>query len=278
MISRPGWVHFRLSLFDDRDRLVEAAALDLVRTTCRTGSAPRRVSGWHGSPRRPRSSCRWQPLVEGRVDAAHRTILDTAACSDEEFLLRYLGGAVDTPRDGDGQANRAQRGFSSLPAPLQDRFGPDLARLLAARRARRARPEYPGRTASLRPRSAGVASCARSRRRDRDGSGHHAAGTGHRPARRWRRPGADHDPRPCASTAPKGAERMPARVTAAQALLRETPPGPRCRRSLARDHGRAGASGPGRRGDLDARRRPRHTFRGLAGRRVRHPRRPAGAG
>jgi len=121
----------RLDLFDDRDHVVEAATLDLIRhyLSHGFGAEARFWLDRIGAP--PPELLSLAALVEGRPEATYRNVLDAAACSDEEFLLRYLGGATRTPLT-EGQTNRAQRGFSILPRPLQDLFGPNLARLLAA--------------------------------------------------------------------------------------------------------------------------------------------------
>jgi len=214
----------RLSLFDDRDRLVEAAALDLVRHYLSYGFGTEARFWLARLAAPPQELVSLAALVEGRVDAAHRTILDTAACSDEEFLLRYLGGAVDTPVT-DGQANRAQRGFSSLPAPLQDRFGPDLARLLAAdghaaparniRDALHRSGRVPQASLLALDLDVGIEMEADTTRRALDIA---LRDDGAAPA-----PTMTHA---LALDRAEGRRTDAARVTAAQALLRETPPGP----------------------------------------------------
>jgi hypothetical protein len=72
-----------------------------------------------------------EALAVGREPDSYADIADTAACNDEEFLLRYVGGAVDPPLTED-DADRAQRGFANLPAALQAVTGPALARRLAS--------------------------------------------------------------------------------------------------------------------------------------------------
>jgi hypothetical protein len=121
----------RRTLFDDRDRLVDAAARDLARhyLSHGFGAEARFLLMRMAAP--PRDLLSLAALVDGRSDAPYSDIADSTACSDEEFLLRYIAGAAGS-RPSRDEANRVQRGLATLPAPLQVRLGPDLARRLAA--------------------------------------------------------------------------------------------------------------------------------------------------
>jgi hypothetical protein len=120
----------RLALFDDRDRLVDAAALRLARHYLAYGFGAEAQFWLARVAVPPHDLNALAELIEGGTTTPYTQITDTAACSDEEFLFRFLGGAVGAILT-EAQVNRAQRGFASLPMALQDRFGPDLARRLA---------------------------------------------------------------------------------------------------------------------------------------------------
>ena len=122
----------RLALFDDRDRLVDAAALNLIRHYLAHGFGAEAAYWLDRINAPPADLVSMAALIEGRMATPpYGHVDDTAACSDAELLLRYLAGSTDETLT-ESQADRVQRGFSGLPAPLQRHFGPDLARRLTS--------------------------------------------------------------------------------------------------------------------------------------------------
>jgi hypothetical protein len=126
-----GIAELRPVLFDDRDQVVEASAVRLAQHYLSHGFGAE-AQFWLSRIAVPLDDLEaLAGLIAGDGSTPYHDVMDTTACSDEEFLLRFLGGAVAPPGTPD-EINRLQRGFASLPAALQDLFGPDLARRLAS--------------------------------------------------------------------------------------------------------------------------------------------------
>jgi hypothetical protein len=126
-----GLGHRRAALFDDRDGLREEGVLALARHYLHHGFGAEALFWLSQLDRPPAELIALGHLVDGTGPARFPEVSDDTACSDEEFLLRYLADAVPG-RITQGQASRLQLAFARLPAPLRARFGPDLARALAA--------------------------------------------------------------------------------------------------------------------------------------------------
>lgn len=120
----------RRAVFDARDRLIESAAIDLARHYLYYGFGAEAVFWLSQLEQPPADLLALGQLADGTDDPAFPAMRDPAACSDEEFLLRYLAGAVDAPPTR-GEADRLQLAFSALPPPLRGRLGPGFARRLA---------------------------------------------------------------------------------------------------------------------------------------------------
>jgi hypothetical protein len=214
----------RLALFDDRDQLVANAALDLIRHYLAHGFGAEAAYWLDRIDAPPADLVSMAALIEGETTTPpYGHVDDTAACSDAELLLRYLAGSTDETLT-EGQADRVQRGFSSLPAPLQRHFGPDLARRLAsggqagtARNIRDALERSGGITAAslmALDLEIGIEVEAETARRGLDVA--------------LRDDGASPVPAMVQALALDRTETRlsdPARITAAEGLLRETPPG-----------------------------------------------------
>ncbi len=121
----------RRAVFDDRDRLDRAATISLARHYLHHGFGAEAIFWLSQLPEPPADLLALGRLIEGFGQDAYPLATDPARCSDEEFLLRYLSGAVDGSLT-QGQADRLQLAYAGLPEALRHRFGADLARRLAA--------------------------------------------------------------------------------------------------------------------------------------------------
>lgn len=227
--SVPGGVQaqlgrLRLALYDERDRLRRDAVLDLARHYIFHGFGAEARFWLSQLEEPPPDLVALGDLVDGTGMERFPPVGDEAVCSDEELLLRYLGGAVEGPLTR-VQADRLQRAFAALPAPLRARFGPSLVRRLAqdgrretalnVRELLRHSPFFEEGELLALDLDLGLGPPAEDTREAlnealRD-DGATPAGTMARALAFERRGNSTPDP---------------ARLTAAEALLRETPPGP----------------------------------------------------
>jgi hypothetical protein len=123
----------RLALFDERDTLTEdgAEALALYYLYHGFGAEARHWLLQMSAP--SQDFLNVADLVDGAITADFTPITSTADCSRGELLWRYMAGAVDVDLNSDDIA-AIQRAFTELPAHLRDLTGPRLARALHSER------------------------------------------------------------------------------------------------------------------------------------------------
>ncbi|MFW5654227.1 MAG: hypothetical protein ACOCYW_01085 [Roseicyclus sp.] len=121
----------RQAVFDDRDRLVEDAVLDLATWYLRHGFGAEAVFWLTRLQSPPADLVALGQMVDGLEIPPFPLVSDTSACSDQELVFRYIGSAIEAPL-AETEAHRIQQGFASLPDQLQRQFGPMLARRLSA--------------------------------------------------------------------------------------------------------------------------------------------------
>lgn len=129
--EEPGLGALRQAVFDERDRLVKDAVVRLATYYLRRGFGAEAVYWLTRLEDPPADLLALGRMVDGLETPDFPHVADTSACSDQELVARYLGGAVKTPV-ADSEARRIQQGFAALPDQLQRQFGPDIARRLSA--------------------------------------------------------------------------------------------------------------------------------------------------
>jgi hypothetical protein len=129
--EEPSLGALRQAVFDERDRLVEDAVLRLSQYYIERGFGAEAVYWLTRLDDPPADLVAIARMTDGLETPDFPMVSDSTACSDQELVFRYLGGAMQTPI-AETEARRIQQGFTSLPDQLQRQFGPDLARRLAA--------------------------------------------------------------------------------------------------------------------------------------------------
>lgn len=121
----------RLELFDERDALVDDAAIRLARHYLAYGFGAE-ATYWLTQVTAPSEDLlHIATLVDGGESAPFPIVDTPEDCSDGELLWRYLAGSVTADLTQDDTAT-LQRAYSDLPRGLRDHMGPRLARLLSA--------------------------------------------------------------------------------------------------------------------------------------------------
>lgn len=120
----------RLALYDDRGRLQRDAALALARHYLfhGFGAEAAHLLGLIDDP--PPDLQVIAVLVDGSGGAAFPDEPDPVACSDEELLWRYLDDALAEETLTEATAGRLQRAAAALPQVLRDQIAPRVARSL----------------------------------------------------------------------------------------------------------------------------------------------------
>lgn len=121
----------RQAVYDDRDQLVEDAVLRLALHYLRLGFGAE-AAFWLTRLDNPSGELlALARMADGLETTLYADVTDPSACSDQELLFRYLGGAMKSPI-AETEARRIQQGFAALPDQLQRQFGPEIARRLYA--------------------------------------------------------------------------------------------------------------------------------------------------
>ncbi len=119
----------RLALYDDRDELSEEAAQDLALYYLYHGFGAE-ARHWLNQLREPPEDVlHVASLVDGAQTARFLEVESPADCSQGELLWRYYGGAIMVDLTNDDLA-AIQRAYAELPTHLRDLIGPRLARTL----------------------------------------------------------------------------------------------------------------------------------------------------
>ena len=129
--AEPDLGALRRALYDERDVLVEDAVLRLATHYLRQGFGAEAVFWLSQLDNPPSDLVALGHMADGLEVPDFASVSDPSACSDQELVFRYLAGAMQTPIS-EGEARRIQQGFAALPDQLQRRFGPEIARSLAA--------------------------------------------------------------------------------------------------------------------------------------------------
>lgn len=123
----------RIALFDERDILAEDGAEALALYYLYHGFGAE-AQHWLMQMSEPSQDLlHVANLVDGAETAAFAPVTSTADCSQGELLWRYMAGAVDVDLNSDDIA-AIQRAFTELPTHLRDLMGPRLARALHSER------------------------------------------------------------------------------------------------------------------------------------------------
>ncbi|AHM03717.1 hypothetical protein roselon_01329 [Roseibacterium elongatum DSM 19469] len=121
----------RRSLFDDRDQLVRDGAIALARHYLYYGFGAEAAFWLHQVDADP-SPLLVIAALSGRTGRPRFPApTETVACSPDELFWRYVTGS-DTQPLSDEQMGQIQRYHAGLPHILRDHLGPDLARRLQA--------------------------------------------------------------------------------------------------------------------------------------------------
>ncbi|MEJ6390138.1 hypothetical protein [Gymnodinialimonas ulvae] len=123
----------RLALFDERDAMTQDGAEALARYYLYYGFGAEAQHWLLQMDEPPQDFLNIAELVDGSETADFVQVTSTADCSPGELLWRYVAGAVEVDLNSDDIA-AIQRAFSELPAHLRDLLGPRLARRLHSER------------------------------------------------------------------------------------------------------------------------------------------------
>lgn len=127
----------RSALYDERDALVPDGAIALARYYLYHGFGAEAAYWLTQLSDPPLDLLRIAALVDGADTAAFPDVDAPGDCAPSELLWRYRAGSVAVDLGSDDVA-AIQRAFAELPAILRDQVGPALARRLAADRHERA--------------------------------------------------------------------------------------------------------------------------------------------
>ena len=119
----------RLGLYDERDVLIEDAAIALAQHYLFFGFGAEALFWLEQTENAPEGLSGVALLVAGETSAPFPSVNAPTDCSDGELLWRYLGNAVVADLTTD-DLNAIDRAFANLPASLRDQMGPRLARQL----------------------------------------------------------------------------------------------------------------------------------------------------
>lgn len=121
----------RLDLFDERDILVDDAAMSLARHYLAYGFGAEASYWLRQSSFPPEDLLHIATLVDGGESVPFPAVGTPEDCSDGELLWRYIGGSVTADLTQD-DTDTLQRAYSDLPRELRDHLGPRIARRLSA--------------------------------------------------------------------------------------------------------------------------------------------------
>ena len=119
----------RQGLYDERDQLQPDGVLALARHYLYFGFGAEAAFWLTRLEQPPEDLLVVAALVDGVPGPHFPPVTDPVICSDEEFLWRYLDGALADTLTED-QGNRLQRATAALPRVLRDQVAPRTARQL----------------------------------------------------------------------------------------------------------------------------------------------------
>ena len=116
----------RLALYDERDALVAEGALALARHYLHHGFGAEAAYWLRQLPEPPLDLLQIAAVVDGDPATGFPAVEAPSECTPGELLWRYLAGAVPAVL-GEGDVAGLQRAYGELPPVLRDLLGPRLA-------------------------------------------------------------------------------------------------------------------------------------------------------